>query len=168
MQGVTVRPMLFSDVDGVVKWLVQVPLWQRYDLTEAGMTETFKRAIKRGEWLAIAEVKASKQAAKHPIGFAWCQAGAAFGQSGYLRLLGVEAAFSGQGVGAQLLQEAETFVAAASNDLFLLVADFNTAAQKFYERHGYGQVGALPSYVLPDVTELIYRKQLSEEVDVTG
>ncbi|CAN5907802.1 hypothetical protein BH24DEI2_BH24DEI2_15600 [soil metagenome] len=134
MQGVVIRPMLFNDVDGVVEWLVQVPLWQRYGLSEAGMSETFKRALKRGEWLIVAEVKSAKHASgsKYPCGFAWCQASAAFGQSGYLRLLGVEAAFSGQGVGAQLLGEAERFVAAASNDLFLLVADFNTAAQRFY------------------------------------
>ena len=164
MQGVVIRPMLFNDVASVVQWLVQIPLWQRYGHSEAGMAETFKRALKRGEWLAVAEVEASK----HACGFAWCQAGAAFGRSGYLRLLGVQAAFGGQGVGAQLLQEAETFVAAASNDLFLLVSDFNEAAQGFYKHHGYHRVGALPGYVLPDVTELVYRKRFSEEVGTVG
>ncbi len=167
MQGVAVRPMLFSDVDGVVGWLVQVPLWQRYELTEAVMTANFQRAVKRGDWLVVAEVKASKQASQ-TCGFAWCQAGAAFGRSGYLRLLGVQAAFGRQGVGAQLLQEGETFVAAASNDLFLLVSDFNEAAQGFYKHHGYHRVGALPGYVLPDVAELVYRKRLGEEVDSVG
>jgi hypothetical protein len=48
----------------------------------------------------------------------------------------------------------------SSSDLFLLVADFNTDAQQFYQRRGYEQVGAIPAYVLPDVTELIYRKRV--------
>lgn len=169
MQGVIVRPMLFNDIDGVVRWLVQVPLWQRYGLTEAVATGDFKRALKRGDWLAVAEVEASKQqSAKQVCGFAWCQPGAAFGRSGYLRLLGVQEAFGGQGIGARLLGEAELFVAAASHDLFLLAADFNETAKRFYERCGYHQVGALPGYVLPDVTELVYRKRLGKEVGSVG
>jgi hypothetical protein len=46
-----------------------------------------------------------------------------------------------------------------SSDLFLLVSDFNHDAQRFYQRQGYQQIGAIPGYVLPDVSELIFRKR---------
>ena len=57
-----------------------------------------------------------------------------------------------------LLTEVES--QAKSRDLFLLTSDFNEGAQRFYRRMGYTQIGAIPSYVVPDVTELIFRKQL--------
>ena len=61
-------------------------------------------------------------------------------------------------MGAALLQEVEA--RATSSDLFLLVSHFNEGAQRFYRRMGYEQIGAIPGYVLPDVTELIFRKVL--------
>ena len=60
-----------------------------------------------------------------------------------------------------LLEETERTVRKVCNDLFLLVSDFNKAAQRFYQRNGYQQIGAIPGYVLPDVTELIFWKRLS-------
>ena len=48
-----------------------------------------------------------------------------------------------------------------SADVFLLVSDFNTTAQAFYRRLGYEQVGAIPGYVVPGITELIFRKRAS-------
>ncbi len=84
--------------------------------------------------------------------------GGAFGRSDYLRLIGVRADCAGQGIGAALLSEVEA--RATSRDLLLLVSDFNEGAQRFYRRMGYEQIGAIPGYVLPDVTELIFRKRL--------
>jgi predicted GNAT family acetyltransferase len=49
---------------------------------------------------------------------------------------------------------------ASSRDLFLLVSDFNTDAQKFYARLGYVQVGALDDYVIPGVSELVFCKRI--------
>ena len=89
------------------------------------------------------------------------------GRSTYLRLLGVRADFHGAGLGAALLDAAEQ-AAAHTRDMILLVSDFNHGAQRFYERQGYRQVGALPGYVLPDVTELIYRKRLSTSGESSG
>ncbi|MCZ7547197.1 MAG: GNAT family N-acetyltransferase [Anaerolineae bacterium] len=66
----------------------------------------------------------------------------------------------GMGIGAALLGEAERRAASVSREMFLLVSDFNVAAQRFYQRHDYQQVGAIPGYVLPDVAELIFWKRL--------
>jgi ribosomal protein S18 acetylase RimI-like enzyme len=65
------------------------------------------------------------------------------------------------GVGAALMRSIEEAAVKVSREIFLLVSDFNTDAQRFYQRQGYQQIGAIPGYVLPDVTELLYWKQLS-------
>jgi len=71
------------------------------------------------------------------------------------------------GVGAALMQSVEEAASKVSHELFLLVSDFNTDAQRFYQRQGYQQVGAIPGYVLPDVTELLYWKQLQPTSAIT-
>jgi ribosomal protein S18 acetylase RimI-like enzyme len=93
-------------------------------------------------------------------GFAWAIPRGTFGRNPYLRLIGVRGEFAGRGIGARLLGEIERKAAEASSDLFLLVSDFNEGGQRFYKRQGYEQIGAIPGYVLPEVTELIFRKRL--------
>lgn len=93
------------------------------------------------------------------IGLAWVMNRGVFGRSAYLRLLGVHPDHAGTGFGSTLLHAAEAHSHAADRDLLLLVSDFNTAAQRFYQRHGYTQIGTLPGYVLPDVAELIFWKR---------
>jgi ribosomal protein S18 acetylase RimI-like enzyme len=84
----------------------------------------------------------------------------AFGRSPYLRLIGVRADMAGSGIGARLLDAMEARAAEVADDLFLLVSDFNEGAQRFYRRQGYVQIGAIPGYVLPEVSELVFRKRL--------
>ena len=143
-----VRLMLPDDIPAISAWMVEMPLWKRYGVTEAGASAQFAQALQRGDLLLVAE----------NCGFAWCQLGAGFGRSDYLRLIGVRSDCAGQGIGAALLTEIETRV--QTSDLLLLVSDFNEGAQRFYRRMGYDQIGAIPGYVLPDVTELIFRKRL--------
>jgi ribosomal protein S18 acetylase RimI-like enzyme len=95
-----------------------------------------------------------------PRGLAWFVPGGTLGIGGYLRLLAVAPDAHGRGVGTALLAAHEAAVAATARHAFLLVSDFNAAARRFYERHGYRQVGALPGLVLPDVAELLYWKRL--------
>lgn len=142
--------MLPDDVPVIVQWMVAMPLWQRYGITENGARAQFTEALKRGDRLLVAGADT--------CAFAWCMPGGAFGRSDYLRLIGVRADCAGQGIGAALLTEIEA--RAHSRDLLLLVSDFNEGAQRFYRRMGYEQIGAIPGYVLPDVTELIFRKRL--------
>jgi len=51
---------------------------------------------------------------------------------------------------------AETIIGREAPSVFLLASDFNEDAQAFYRRLGYQQVGAIPDYVVPGITELIY------------
>jgi GNAT superfamily N-acetyltransferase len=146
-----IRLMQSDDVAPIAHWIVELPLWQRYGVTEAGMIAQFSAALRGDDLLLVT-------GEPDPLGFAWCLRGGAFGRSDYLRLIGVRADSAGQGIGAALLTEVEA--QAKSRDLFLLTSDFNEGAQRFYRRMGYTQIGAIPGYVVPDVTELIFRKQL--------
>ena len=149
-----IRPMLAADLPILAAWMVEAPLWKRYHMTIEKAVMNFEAGLSRSEWLIVAE--SDRQA----VGFAWAIPKGAFGRSPYLRLIGVHPDHAGAGIGAKLLDEIEHMAAAVSDDLFLLVSDFNEGAQRFYKRQGYVQIGSIPAYVVADVTELIFRKRL--------
>jgi ribosomal protein S18 acetylase RimI-like enzyme len=157
MPDVSVRPLTAPDIPLIAGWIVATPLWRRYRLTETGTRSSLERALSRADLLLVADVDHDNGQA---CGLAWCLPEGAFGRSTYLRILGVQASHTGLGIGAALLSRAEQIAAETTNAMFLLVSDFNVEAQRFYQRQGYSQIGAIPGYVLPDVTELLYWKRL--------
>lgn len=156
MDAIRVRPMTQDDIPVLAAWMVETPLWQRYQLTIERASKNFEAGLARGDVLLVADAGAENPG----CGFAWCLPQGGFGRSMYLRLIGVRKERARAGVGAALLKGAEEAALAIGNELFLLVSDFNADARHFYERQGYQQIGAIPGYVLPDVTELLYWKQL--------
>lgn len=146
-----IRPLNAEDVTVVAAWVVTIPLWQRYGASAEVLAQRLLMALDTD---LILTADTDDQA----VGLAWCVPQGGFGRSAYLKMLGVRPDQAGTGVGAALLSALEATV--ASHDLFLLTSDFNVDAQRFYQRQGYEQIGAIPGYVLPDVTELIYRKRL--------
>ncbi len=149
-----VRVMTPADVPACAAIMAETRLWQRYGVTEDQAARRFREGLAQGATLFVAEVDG------RVAGFVWCEPRGAFARSGYIPLIGVAEAYRGMGVGAVLLARAEAFLARTSRDVFLLVSDFNTGAQRFYERHGYVRVGALPDYILEGITEYIYRKRV--------
>ncbi len=156
MDSIRVRPMTSDDIPTVAAWMVQTPLWQRYQLTVERASQNFEGGLARGDVLLVADAGDDNIG----CGFAWCLPQGGFGRSMYLRLIGVRQERARAGVGAAVLRGAEEAALKVGHELFLLVSDFNLDAQRFYERQGYSQIGAIPGYVLPDVTELLYWKQL--------
>ncbi len=152
----TTRPLVLSDIPQLSDWLGATELWQHYQFQPEATQAMLERALKKSDLMLVTEHK------KVGSGLIWCQPGAAFGRSGYVRLLAVQPKYQRQGLGSKLLLEAEDFIGRVSNDMFLLVSDFNTAAQGFYERRGYQQIGQIEDYVKEGVTELIYRKRLED------
>ena len=78
----------------------------------------------------------------------------------YIAAIAVAEAARGRGIGSQMLDWAEQHFA-GRRDLFLLVSSFNRRAQELYLRHGYGQVGEIPDFVVAGHSELILRKRLA-------
>jgi ribosomal protein S18 acetylase RimI-like enzyme len=96
--------------------------------------------------------------ARGPEGVCWFLPRGTFGTGAYLRTLALREDAQGAGLGARLLEAYEAACGAPGGGWFLLTSDFNTAAQRFYERHGYRRVGQLPDFAVPGVSELVFWK----------
>ncbi len=144
--------MTLADVAGCAQWIAETPLWQRYHVTEQSIAERLRKGLESGASIFAAE------RAGQVVGFIWLVERGAFARSDYVQLIGVRPGERRRKVGRALMEFAEATAFAAGRDLFLLVSDFNTDAQRFYQRLGYRQVGKLDNYVIPGVSELIYRK----------
>jgi len=151
-----IRPMQSQDVLSIATWMVNVPLWQRYGMTLSQSESMLHKGLEANDWLFAADISSRLL----NVGFAWAMPGGAFGRGAYLRLIGVHPEWAGVGIGGALLEAVETAAASRFRHIFLLVSDFNHEAQRFYQRHGYQQAGALNGFVLPEVIELLYWKRI--------
>ena len=152
MQHVTIRPMTSSDVQPIAIMMATTPLWQRYAVTVETAAARLAAGLHEDAILLVAADDHDE-----PLGFVWLVLRGAFSRSGYIPLIAVHPDRRGCGIGQQLLEVAEKLTRQSADDIFLLCADFNVDAQRFYERQGYQRVGVLPDYVMPGLTELIYR-----------
>jgi GNAT superfamily N-acetyltransferase len=151
-----VRTMVPGDIPIIVEWMAADALWQRYQLSRETIAADFERGLARGDLMVVADADLPAR------GFAWCLLDGMFGSFPYLKRFGVDPAIAGKGLGRLLLGSLEReLLDRKHRDLFLLVSDFNIDAQRFYQRHGYHEIGRVPELVLPGVTEVLFRKQLS-------
>lgn len=149
----TLRPMQLADIPSCACLMAQSPLWQRYYVTEASAARRFKQGLISQASILVAEQDGDV------AGFIWYETHGAFARSGYIVLVGVQPVLRGQGIGQALMAQAEQAMFSAVDDVFLLVSDFNQEAQRFYQRLGYRQIGAISDYVIAGITELIYHKR---------
>lgn len=147
-----------DDFGSIADWMMRSSLWIRYGLTEEKIIRGFEGAVEQGEFVSVIR----KRDNGFPCGFTRVLRAGAFGQKPYLKQIGVDPNHSGNGLGARLIAHVEHECSTFSDQMFLLVSDFNRDAQRFYERHGYQQIGKIPAYILPDVAELIYHKHLQQ------
>lgn len=143
-----------ADVPTLADGLSRLPLMVRYGRGAGRIAADLSQALARGDGLLVEEADGTLR------GLAWFLRAGTLAMGGYLRLIAVLPGAQGGGAGAALLVAFEAEVARESRHAFLLVSDFNDGAQRFYERHGYARVGAIPGLVLPDVAEVVYWKRL--------
>ncbi len=153
-----IRPLQAADIANLAQLMATTPLWQRYGVSETSAAARLQQGLDQGATILVAEVPDPPGSAQ-VAGFIWYAAHGAFQRGGYIMLIGVQPALRGQGFGEALLHQAESAMFAQVESIFLLVSDFNGAAQRFYARLGYQQIGAIPAFVLPDITELIFYKR---------
>jgi len=150
-----IRPLTEGDIPTCAQIVTTAPVWQRYGLTIERATQQFSEALRTNAPVLVAD-----DGNGNVIGFVRLILRGAFDLSPYIRWLAVASTQRSRGVGRQLLSGAEALVQPPVRDMFLLCADFNTDAQRFYESNGYSRIGTIPDYVIPGVTEYIYRKRL--------
>ena len=81
------------------------------------------------------------------VGFTYIIPKGAFHSFPYLHIIAMKEEFRGRGVGKALLDYSEWIASEMADKLFLVVADYNPEAKRFYERNGYHQVGEIPKLV---------------------
>lgn len=159
---VKIRRMRAGDVDSCARIVAADPLWQRYGVTLPSARRTFGRALAqtaRGrDAVRTAGEVAVATLAGRVLGFIWYRLDGTFHHSGYIRWLAVVPEARRRGVGRRLVRYAEARIFRQGPNVFLTVSDFNTAARRFYERLGYAEVGAIGDYVVPGITERLFRK----------
>jgi ribosomal-protein-alanine N-acetyltransferase len=142
-----------GDVPALAQMMASIPLWQRYGVTVDSATARFAHGLANAATILVAEDEGGL------VGFVWYVLRGAFQRSGYVMLIGVAEGTQGQGVGRLLMESAEAAMFEASDAVFLLVSGFNLSTQRFYHQRGYQQIGAIPDYVMPGITELILCKR---------
>ena len=126
-----IRALQPQDILACARLMAVSPLWQRYGVKEASAARRFEAGLSRQATIAVAERESEI------CGFIWYETYGAFARSGYVVLVGVQPGLHRQGIGQALMEHAEQHMFLAVNDVFLLVSDFNTTAQRFYQRLGY-------------------------------
>lgn len=154
---ITIRRFTPDDIEACAAIMSGNSLWQRYGVTYEAAQKRFSTVDPSKDIVFIAELNGET------AGFCWFIERGAFNRAGYIQLIGVAPDKQGHGIGERMLAEAEAISFRSNREMFLTVSDFNTAAQAFYHRMGYEQVGAIPGFVLPDITELIYRKRVPKK-----
>lgn len=89
------------------------------------------------------------------IGFFYYIPNGAFHGFPYLHLIAVDESYRCKGIGKKLMNFFENIIFENSDKVFLVVADFNPRAKKFYESLGYKFIAKIPS---------LYRKSIDENL----
>ena len=131
------------------------PLLRRYGTTVKGARDALARGRAAGDVLIVAGVPGGRL-----VGMAWIVPSRILTGAAYLRLLLVGEECQRGGVGAALLDAAETAARAVANHLVLLATTDNAGARRFYERQGYRHVGDLPGLARPGLDEALYWKPI--------
>jgi ribosomal protein S18 acetylase RimI-like enzyme len=160
--SVTVRRARAADAESCAQIVAADPLWRRYEIRLPRARTIFRRAVAAARVggpaaRAAGEVAVARWRGR-VAGFVWFRLDGTFHHSGYVRWIGVAPDAQGQGIGQRLMAYAERRIFRRGPNVFLMVSDFNVAAQAFYRKLGYRQIGAVPDYIIRGVTERVYRK----------
>jgi ribosomal protein S18 acetylase RimI-like enzyme len=97
------------------------------------------------------------------VGFTYIIPKGAFHSFPYLHIIAVKEGYRNMGIGKALLDYSEKIAYEMADKFFLVVADYNPDAKRFYERNGYQQVGEIPNLYRSGVTEYMMAKDLKSD-----
>ena len=128
--------------------------WARYPFTPADLTRFFA-AVEPGAPRFAIRVDGALQGGL-VVRTNWLR-------GPYIHMLGLAPAVQGQGLGSALLAFIEQVARlTGERNVWVAASDFNTHAQRFYERFGFKRVAELDGLVRDERTEFLYRKRLGD------
>jgi len=101
-------------------------------------------------------------------GFLWFILDGIFHSFPYLHIIAVKKESRSLGIGQKLLKFFEDTCFKDYSKLFLVVADFNPAAKRLYEKIGYIEVGNVPSLYREGITEHLMMKLREAKMWIKG
>jgi len=149
---VFIQALNVFDVPAAAEIIAGNALWQRYGVTYDSAQQVLIEGLNRSGQLYSAKLE------NRLVGLIWFDVTGTFYHSGYIRWVAVHPDFQNRGLGRILVEFAEEKIFKTGPNVFLLVSDFNRAAQRFYRRLGYKKVGELADFYKPGICEWIYRK----------
>ena len=149
---VRVRPASRRDIQRSARTFADLPLFTAYGLGSEQLEERWLSGRGQGDGLLVA------LSDDELVGVCWFLPSGTFATGAYLRTLAVVPAAQSQGIGARLLEEFERATAGAPGGWFLLASDDNEGAHRFYQRHGYREVGRIPDFAKKGLSERIFFK----------
>ncbi len=147
----SIRPFRASDAPFVVEILTNSDPWKQLGYGAADF-QPLLNPVPAGRELYVIETKA------RPAGFALLRLKFLMGD--YLELFAIAEWARGHALGSHLLEYVESVVFSRGTNLFACVSDFNRAGRRFYERHGYQEVGPLPELLVQGAGEILIRKTI--------
>jgi [ribosomal protein S18]-alanine N-acetyltransferase len=79
---------------------------------------------------------------------------------GYIQTLVIEPRYRNLGIGQQLITFLEKRIHEVSPNVFMCVSDFNTDAQRLYEKMGFEVIGEIKNYIAEGYSEVLLRKTI--------
>ncbi len=146
-----IRPFVEGDRDAAVRMLADSDPWRRLGYTSSDWERLFDRSVQGREGFVI-EIDGAV------AGLALLRQRFLMGD--YLELLVIASTARGKGLGRALLNYLEGLVFARAKNLFVCVSDFNKDARRFYQKHGYQEIGPMPNFLIPGSAEILLRKTI--------
>jgi len=96
-------------------------------------------------------------------GFICYMPAGAFHAFPYLHLLVTSKILRGKGIGTMIMDLFEERIFTQKDKLFLVVADFNPDAKRFYQKRNFKEIGIIPSLYRDGINECLMMKTKSIE-----
>lgn len=91
-------------------------------------------------------------------GFFWVIQNGIFHSFPYLHIIAVKESYRNKGIGKVMMQYFEDLCFRSHSKVFLVVADFNPQAKKFYIELGYTEIGSIPGLYREGIDECLMMK----------